>query len=75
MAQTLNVSPEVQALGQALATAISDIKAKKGAMPTVEDVGAQLLPALAGMANVAVDIKTPDNIAFLVYQLASALGL
>jgi len=70
----LNVDDEIKALADALAIAIVDVKAKKPIAQDLTDVAAKLIPALASLQNVQVDIKKGDNQAYVVKALSDALS-
>lgn len=70
---TLNVDDEVKALGDALAVAIVDVRAKAPVGQDITDVVGKLVPALTGIANFAGDIKKVDNQVSLIKALADAL--
>lgn len=70
---TINVSPEVMALATAASTLFADIKAKKPILQSAEEALAPLIGAIGQLENIGTDIQAPDNIAYLVKQLSSAL--
>ena len=69
----LKVDAEFAALGDALASVLSDIKAKKSIGEDFSDALAILLPALSGLASFLGDVKKVDNQVYLIKCLADAL--
>lgn len=70
---TLNVDDEIKALGDALATLISDIKAKKSVAQIASDLLPGLMAAVSGYQNIGGDLKKVDDQTFLVHALSKAL--
>lgn len=72
-AETLNVSPEVVALGSAIGAIVADIKAGKTVIQDAEDAFTNLVGAVQSFDNIGTDIKAPDNIAYLVKSILGAV--
>lgn len=70
---TLQVADEVKALGDALAALAADIKAQKATAQIVSDILPGFLIAAGSYQNLAADMKTVDDQAYVAYALAKAL--
>lgn len=69
----LSVADEVKALGDAVIAEIADVKAKKGAAVYMADATPALLSLAGNYANIGADLKSPDDLAYLVRCVGQAL--
>lgn len=70
---TLQVDDEVSALVDLVAVEVADIKAKKGAAAEIADAIPSLLALASGYQKLGADVKSPDDIAYLVQGIAKIL--
>lgn len=69
----LSVDDEVAALGDVVVQEIADIKAKKGIVVELTDAIPAAISLAGNYQKLSADLKSPDDIAYLVRCLASAL--
>ncbi len=70
---TLNVDDEVAALGDVVLQEIADIKAAKGIVVELTDAIPAAISLAANYQKLGADLKSPDDIAYLVKCIAAAL--
>ncbi len=70
---TLNVDDEIAALGDLVVLEIADIKAKKGVATYLTDAIPAVITMAGNYQKIGADLKSPDDIAYLVKCIAGAL--
>lgn len=66
-------APEIVAVGSAIADVITALKSGKNGLQAGEAALPDLLAASSGLQNAGVDIKKPENQAYLAWAVAQAL--
>lgn len=69
----LQVDDEVKSLGDVIVQEVADIKAKKGLAIELSDAVPALLALGGNYAKLPADAKNPDDLAYLVKCIASAI--
>lgn len=69
---TLQVDDEVAALGDLVIQEAADIKAQKGIVVELTDAIPAVISLAGNYAKLSDDIKSPDDLAYLVRCLATA---
>lgn len=69
---SLQVDDEVAALGDLVKTEVADIKASKGIATELADAIPAVITLAGNYQKLAEDVKSPDDIAYLVKCLAEA---
>lgn len=72
-AQIPAAAPEVVALGSAIADVIASAKGGGSALADAEAALPDLMAAIGGAASFGVDLKKPENQAYLGWAVAQAL--
>lgn len=70
---TLQVDDEVAALGDLVVLEVADIKAKKGIAVELTDAIPAVISLAGNYQKLSADLKSPDDIAYLVKCIAGAL--
>lgn len=70
---SLSVDDEFKAMGDALAGLIADIKGGKTVIQDLTDAVQSLIPAVSAIGSMSVDVKKPDNQAYIAYALMKVL--